>query len=417
MWDPYAEFETAVMQNGITVHAAHWPNRQWQAMGFVINSGAEQDPPGLEGLAHFVEHVICENAIVPRSSIDALFEDCGGGVNLGATGFPFTKWSFFVPIDKEILAKAFSIFGHMLLSCQLEKFIERERRVILAEFNRSFKAKELIELGWRQRRALYKDTFLERFLSPLGIPESLERIGQTDLQSFYDGHYNPANMHVVGVGGMTVGELANLLFQSPFGINKRGERTPLPKKFSDISPLLETHYVFEASKYSTLSVNVGAYESKTKIPASINFWVIRILRDMFREVLYEELRERRSWTYSATASVYNFRQFYEFSIECKSFELEALDEIEGVIEVCIASIGDREDLFDQTKLRVVADNLLIDANGREIRNGAMDAVANRHRVVSLDEYDEDIRKITMTDIRAALRWLTPEMRYTMILKP
>jgi len=44
MWDPYAEFESATLPNGLKVYAAHWAERPWQAIGFVIHSGAEQDP-------------------------------------------------------------------------------------------------------------------------------------------------------------------------------------------------------------------------------------------------------------------------------------------------------------------------------------------------------------------------------------
>ena len=58
MWDPYSEFRTATLPNGLTVHAAHWPGRPWESVGVLIHSGAEQDPFGLEGLSHFVEHLV-----------------------------------------------------------------------------------------------------------------------------------------------------------------------------------------------------------------------------------------------------------------------------------------------------------------------------------------------------------------------
>ena len=138
MWDPYAEFQTATLSNGLSVYAAHWPRRSWQAMGFLVHSGAEHDPEGLEGLSHFVEHVVSENASIPTREIFAFFEGHGGAVNLGITGHPSTQYCFFAPADKAILATAFSIFGHMLLSAKLEKCIERERQVIIGEFHRKY---------------------------------------------------------------------------------------------------------------------------------------------------------------------------------------------------------------------------------------------------------------------------------------
>jgi predicted Zn-dependent peptidase len=43
-------------------------------MGFLIHSGAEHDPIGLEGVAHFVEHTTSENAPIPKKELNDFFE-------------------------------------------------------------------------------------------------------------------------------------------------------------------------------------------------------------------------------------------------------------------------------------------------------------------------------------------------------
>lgn len=186
MWDPYAEFQSATLSNGLTIHAAHWPERPWEAMGFLIHSGAEHDPVGFEGLLHYIEHVVSENANVSKKEMQAFFDDCGGMVNLGTTGYPYTRYRFFVPTDKAILARAFSMFGHMLLSAKLKKFIDRERQVIIGEFHRHYPVKFKLDLGVREHKALYAGYWLERFVRLLGNPESVGRITQSELQSHYD---------------------------------------------------------------------------------------------------------------------------------------------------------------------------------------------------------------------------------------
>jgi len=417
MWDPYAEFQSAKLPNGLTVHAAHWPGRPWEAMGFLIHSGAEYDPVGLEGLSHFIEHVVSENTNVSKKEMKAFFEDCGGMVNLGMTGYPYTHYRFFVPTDKAVLARAFSMFGHMLLSAKLEKFIERERQVIIGEFHRYYPIKFKLDLGVREHKALYAGYWLERFVRPLGNPESVARITQSELQSHYDAHYTPANMSIVGVGGMQLPELIGLLSESPFAAQKEGGRTPLPKPATDVAPPSETRHVFEVSKHLTMPIEVGAYRSVAKIPGNINGRVIRIIKEMFNEVLFEEVRERRAWAYAINSSRYNFRHFYEFSINCDALALKAIDDIEEVIEVCIASMTDREDLFEQAKRRALASNFMTDPTGKGIRDGALDDLAEDQRIMSLKEIGDDLEHVTMSDVRGVLQWLRPDRRWTLITRP
>ena len=138
MWDPYSEFESATLPNGLQVHAAHWEKRPWQAVGFVIHSGAEQDPVGLEGLIHFVEHLVSKNTPTSLKDMEMFFNDCGGSANFGMTGYGDSKYRFFVPADRAVITRAFDMFGQMLLQGRLERFVERERQVIIGEFHRRY---------------------------------------------------------------------------------------------------------------------------------------------------------------------------------------------------------------------------------------------------------------------------------------
>lgn len=417
MWDPYAEFQSATLPNGLTVHAAHWPGRPWEAMGFLIHGGAEHDPVGLEGLSHFVEHLVSGNTNVPKKEMRAFFEDCGGMVSFGTTGYPYTHYRFFVPADKAVLARSFLMFGYMLLSAKLENFIERDRQVIIGEFHRHYPTKLKFDLDVREHKALYAGYWLERFVLPLGNPESVGRITQSDLQSHYDAHYTPANMSVVGVGGMKLSELVDLLSESPFAANKKGERTPPPAPAIDVAPPSETRYVLEISKHTTVPIEVGACRSTAKIPGNINGQVVRLTKEMFDKVLNEEVRERRAWAYDVDSSRYNFRHFYEFSINCGALALKAMDDIEEVIEACIASVGDREDLLEQVRRRILAGNFMTDRTGKDICDGALDDLAEDRRIIPLAEIGSDLERVTMSDIRGVLQWLRPERRWTLIVRP
>ncbi len=418
MWDPYAEFQSATLPNGLTVHAAHWPGRPWEAMGFLIHSGAKHDPVGFEGLSHFVEHLVSKNNNITKKDMNDFFEDCGGMVSLGTTGYPYTQYFFFVPTDKTVLARALSIFGHMLLSAKFEKFIEQERQVIIDEFNQYYPLKFKFDIDVRKCKALYTGCWLERFVRPIGTPESIKRIMQGELQSYYDAHYTPVNISIVGVGGMTLSEIVELLSESSFAIDKKGVKTPLPSPADDVTPPSENRYIFEVSKHIIEPIKVGAYWSVAKIPGNVNTAAIRIMCKMFNEILNEEVRERRAWTYSIDSSWHNFQYFFqEFSINCNALALGALDEIEEIIEICISSMGDQENLFEQVKRRVFASNFMIDPKGKSVCESAIDDLANDQRIISLTEYGNDIERVTMSEIRNLLQWLRPEWRWTLITRP
>jgi predicted Zn-dependent peptidase len=419
MWDPYAEFQSEVLPNGLTIHAAHWPGRPWESMIFLIHSGAEQDPIGLEGLAHFVEHVATENAGIPRKDIGNFFKDCGGSINFGLTGYPCVSYGFFVPADEALLSRALSIFGQMLFSSKIEKSIEREREIIINEFRSFYSMQFKLNLVIREREALYSDCWLGRFAGPFGAIDSIERITRNDLQSYYDAQYTPANMSIVAVGGKTLPELVRLIPGTPLMAEKKGERTPFPAVTTHVGLPSEIRYVFRLSEHLRTEglIEVGEYRSVARVPGSINSQIVRVASNMLYNVLTEEVRERRAWTYGINSSGHNFRRFHEVSINCGAFTLKAIDKIERVIEACIASIENREDLFEQVKRRVLAEAFIADQSGSSVCGEAADDLIYNQRIISTKEYGDELKKVTMGDIRDFLQWLRPERRWTLIVNP
>jgi predicted Zn-dependent peptidase len=419
MWDPYAEFESATLPNGLTVYAAHWPGRPWEATGFLIHSGAKHDTIGLEGTAHFVEHLIAENTGVPKKEAVDFFEGNGGKVDLGSTSWHRTQYQFWMPTDPAVFSKALSLFGTALLSAKLDKFMERERQVIVAEFHRRFVHKITYDLAMREHKALYSGYWLERSVRPLGHPESLTRITRDDLQSYYDTHYTPANMSIVGVGGLTLQELVKFVSESPFAIAKAGKRTQLPIPITDIAPPLENRYVFEMSEHLKTEVpfEIGAYKSVAVMPTGGTTIAVKMLKEMLDEILTEEVRERRTVTYHIDASFCNYGHFYEFVINCGKLEARALDAIEEIVEACIGSICDRADLFEKEKRCGLAASLMTDLKARDLCENALDELARDQKISSLAEDAREIENLTMDDVRSLLRWLKPERRWTLITKP
>ena len=153
------------------------------------------------------------------------------------------------------------------------------------------------------------------------------------------------------------------------------------------------------------------------MPGTINEQVLSVLRAMLNEVLSEEVREKRMWTYSIGSGYIYSRSFWQFSIGCASFKIQAMDSIEGVIEDCIKSLHDRTDLFEHKRLQLIADSNMIDQNGRQIRDISLMELADWNRISALSEVRDDLERVTMDDVRAVLEMLHPERRWTCITRP
>lgn len=416
MWDPYAQFEKRVLDNGLTVYSSMWP-RAWETVGFVVHSGAKHDPDVQEGLAHFVEHLLIENA--PMTSLEAsdFFSDCGGSFDFGQTNYICTTYCFTVPLDSENIRKALSLFASMLLSAKLEKGIEKERQAIFDEFNRRLPTQLDINEKKHRHEVLYQGHYLRRSLRPLGWPETVSRIQQEDLQAFYDSHYTPANISVVGVGGLTVSELTDLLDQCGFSQTKPGQRSPLlPQEAGVILPL-EKYHEFRLSDHMKGGRTSSGYETVAKFPGTTEPMLLKLIKKMLHHVLFQEIRKKRSWAYGVDCGYRNYFQFWEFGIGIQSLAAEAISSIADVVDGCISSLSDRDDLFEQMKKRALNGHLTLDCNGQGIRNGAMDDLAYHHRIITISDVHHRLEQLTMDNVRDALHHFQPERRWTLMIFP
>ena len=419
MFDPYEGFETVVMPNGLTVHVAHWPDRPWLAAGFVVHSGARIDPIGLEGAAHFVEHLVFMNGSLSNASVEKFFDKIGGTCMLGSTSHKSTNYNFFVPTNHDDLSKAFAVFGEMLLGLRLERFIEEQRKVILSEFHKKFPVPVYTDLRWREQKIVFAGTWLERYISPMGEPNSINRIAQSDLQSYYDSHYTPANMSVVCVGGLSLQEVLVHLNDSPFSKEMTGLRSPLPEQLSDFPLPSESRHVVETHKIIKMDVPLerASYSSIVVIPGTVDWSALIVFRNMLNNALFDEIREKYGWTYSIGLSNYNHHAFHEATINCSGIPLHALDQIESCIESCIEFISDRKELFLEMVHGLISNIEGLDMTGRALRDNVMKQLGTEQVFTTSTEDKLIISSVSLDDVREVLKWFAPNRRRTVLTVP
>lgn len=185
------------LPNGLRVVCVEMPHLHAAELAVYIKTGGRHDPPGREGLSHFLEHILFRGTADFASSlaIESAFEAIGGAPN-AATDTDST--CYYSRIHPGHIAAGMQIFASMLQRPLLTG-IEVEKRIITEEAR-----EDLNEQGME----VNPDTIASRLLwpdHPLGMPtvgtlESIAAINHDDLQSHLQRYYVPSNTVLVVSG-------------------------------------------------------------------------------------------------------------------------------------------------------------------------------------------------------------------------
>jgi zinc protease len=158
--------------------------------------GSFDEPPGMSGLAHFVEHMLFKGTErYPKGQIDRLVAASAGHCN-AETGEDSTHYWFTFPSGRWDLA--LTIEADRMCHARFDpREVDLERRVIAEE-----RARELSSPQGRLDQHHLAVTYLRHpYRNPiLGWPEDAARIGVEDLAEFYRRHYRPDGAVLVVVG-------------------------------------------------------------------------------------------------------------------------------------------------------------------------------------------------------------------------
>lgn len=414
--DPFADIKATTLPNGLTVYSSYWAGRP-QSITFIVHSGAGQDAVSLEGTAHFIEHLITKNAPVSYEDLKRIFKATGGSINTGATSFSSTKYGFRVPVDREMLKNSFALWGEMLLKTQLNNYVERERSIILGEFDKGNKIKFIWELAMKMRGIFFKGYPQSRSTTPLGFPDSINRISQADLQKFYDIHYVPRNITIVAVGGMRIDELLEILQESPFGDKKEGERAQVPEPPLTFDPIPDNVLRVSSSQYMSVPKNSIHLLSEARVSLCVPEQAVYLVKDVLSFILDQEFRQKRGWTYNISAGHSHYGHCRGLKIESESINTAGADHFEDLVESCILALSSSESLFEQFRREKIQRLQMLEYTTSSFADEVVGDLVLDGRVSTLGEAITDLQQFTMDDVASVVAWLRPDYRYTIIETP
>ncbi len=185
------------LDNGLRVVCVEMPHLHSAELAVYLKVGGRNDPPGKEGLSHFLEHILFRGTADYASSqaLENAFEAIGGAPNASTDA---DSTCYYSKIHPAHFRGGMEIFASMLMRPTLEG-VEVEKRIITEEAR-----EDLNEQG----EEINPDTIASRLLwpdHPLGMPTigtlaSIASTSAVDLRSHLERFYVPSGA-VVSVAG------------------------------------------------------------------------------------------------------------------------------------------------------------------------------------------------------------------------
>ena len=289
------------LANGATVLIDRMQDVRSFALGFFIRAGSGEENPPLQGISHFLEHVLFKrtrrrSTVQIARAIDRLGGDVDAFTTKEYTGF-------YVHTLDSHFAEALDLMGDVVLSPAFDAMdVETERGVILEEIGEANDNPD----------DLVHEMFVRSFWKthPLGAPilgtaESVKGIHMADLYRYYREKYTPENMIVSVAGHVRVKECLAAIER----LFRRRSAAGAQDRPSAARPRGHQHLELKSRRgleqaHVCLGVEGPTQASDRRFAANL---LDIVLGGGMSSRLFQEVREKRGLAYSVASSLNSYR--------------------------------------------------------------------------------------------------------------
>lgn len=211
--------------SGLKVIIQEIPDSKVSALQFWIKTGSINETPEINGISHFLEHLLFKGT-KNRPSPNQIFnemESLGAYFN-AATSYDFTYYYIDIPAEKTF--KALEVLSDLTLNpLWPAPEIEKERKVVIEELRRGLDDPDR-ELYEKHAELIFgKNHPYGRTV--IGPQKNLEKISRDTLIKYFKTWYNPAHLTIVIAGPISKSVLLKQIekeFSLSQGINPQAKR-------------------------------------------------------------------------------------------------------------------------------------------------------------------------------------------------
>ncbi|HXE54684.1 MAG TPA: pitrilysin family protein [Tepidisphaeraceae bacterium] len=198
-------FHHKQLSNGLDIVAEQNADAHSIALGLFVKTGSRDEQPQVNGVSHFLEHMMFKGSTkYTWEDVNRIFDEIGAKYN-AFTSQEMT--AYYANVLPEFTEKAIEHLSHLLRpAIRLEDFTT-EKKVILEEI-----AMYLDDPGHRLYEKLMEAHFGNHPLSMsiLGPAESIQRLERNQMAEYFRSRYGPGNMVLAATGKLDFDEIVRL---------------------------------------------------------------------------------------------------------------------------------------------------------------------------------------------------------------
>ncbi|HWQ26910.1 MAG TPA: pitrilysin family protein [Chlorobaculum sp.] len=406
--------QTGTLPNGLRIISNLVPYVHSITIGIWINAGSREDPKGLEGLAHFIEHAVFKGT-QKRDYIEIAqcIEQSGGYIDAWTTK---EQTCICVRCLREHLPLAFDLLADLVCNPVFPpEELDKEKEVVLEEISSVNDAPEELIFEDFDRRSFPRHPLGTAIL---GTEKSVGKIRIEDLRHFMGVHYVPEKMLVTAVGNIDHNELAELASSYLGGMNQASPEAP-------------SRRLFDLSAYKPFTATLKKRVSQAQILLGTviarddrHFWGLMVLNTLLSSgmssILNLELREKRGLVYQAYSSIAFLDEVTTFNIYAGTDKGKTEKTLETIADLFTGSNLLQPDPaeLEAAKSKMLGSMIMgMEKMTRRMSHIAQDIFYTGH-YMSPSEKAGLIESVTADDVAAAIVTLDiPSLLSTLVYKP
>ena len=391
------EIKQTILPNGLRVVTSERPQNETVSLGIWVNTGSAYETEDINGISHFVEHMVFKGT-QKRTSLQISEEiENVGGQNNAYTSHEFT--AFYAKMLKNDVELALDVIADFVMAPLFpEDEMKKEKEVVVQEIKQGIDTPDDVIFDYFQNEAFPKQPIGRTILGPV---ETVRSFTAEKLHQYMQHNYAAENTVAVAVGNIKHDAFVKMV--------ETRMNAYRPKTSFSIAPqIYQGGFYAEKRQIEQAHALLGFRGVEYNNPA---YYAVSIFSTLFgggmSSRLFQEIREKRGLVYSVYSFINSYTQSGLFGIYAGTSGQEiaklvpvVIDEIKKVVQ---EKVSDKE--LNRAKAQLKASMLM----ALESSSATAEVVARQmllyNRVIPTDEIVERIEAVTAEDIQKAAQML------------
>jgi predicted Zn-dependent peptidase len=338
--------EKTVLPNGLTILSETMDHVHSVSAGIWLNAGSRCEPAALNGISHFIEHMVFKGT--ERRTAEQIAREVDG---LGGMLDAFTSKEivcFNTRVLDKHFPKAFDVLADLVLQPKFaDEDIAREQSVVLEE----------IRMTQDNPEDLVHELFTQNFWQPhplgkpiLGTPDTVSALDRGTLQKWFREFYAPNRLVISAAGHITHAQLVDLISSRFAGLasvaNGAKEAAPSGMPHITLRKKKELEQV-----HICLGVAALPLVDRRRFAAAI---LNNVLGGGMSSRLFQNVREKLGLAYAIFSELTSYRDSGALSVYAGT-SIETADKLIRCVLDEFRRL--RDEPLDEEELRRTKDNL------------------------------------------------------------